>query len=637
MTAVALSRRAFYGASAVASVALALVVTSVPYLPTNDGPQHVLSGFLQKTFAEPGSPYSTFLEPLPEFAERGFSLVFVPMLELFAWATALKVTLVIIALSGAWAFSALACAVARQRTPWALLGFAFALPWTFYMGFLPFVLAANVGVAIIAFVVAREELRRKELLVLSALLLATAVMHVGAAVTTGAVVLLVFMFRAPSEKRLRALGLAALVGLPAVLVLAAVVLAPAPPKSAEAWLWPPRAEWLVELPRYLVPGSMVRALAGCALVAAGLFTGVRRAKRGDSTRTELALLTAATLFIAGAVLGPLDAPGWQFVAPRLATTGVPLALALLAAPSPSPSPSRPSSLLLAAIAAFTATSLAFTYDLHQRLWRGCEPALAGLTSPVDLAGFTLPMPLDSFCGVPAETTKSDVPHLAPLFHVGALYAVARGGLTPYMFGGAGAVHAFRFREDAPKNGAPPRPPPAMYLSLEGAEARIDVGKREYLVARFAEYGRLYAHVLVVGAREGELARFLARGYDADWQDGSAMIVHPRTCALDVLVSVGGEPGVLVEVGQRPAGPAVYVMPAERGDDAPNGMRRLRWTAMGCGPLWVRGYVDADGSGTASKGDLFCAGAGTDGRLDVDVASSAEVTCLLGQRTREVVP
>ena len=614
---------------ATGSLAVALVIAAVPYLPTNDGPQHVLSGLLQKTFSDPGAPYSKFLEPLPEFAERGFSVVFVPLLEVVAWRAALQTTLVIVALSGAWAFAWLACALAKRRTPWALLGFALAFPWTFYMGFLPFALAANVGLAIVASTVGREEPRRIHSVVLSAALLVDAVLHIGAGVTTGLVVLLVLLFRAPRGQRLRAAFTTTLVGLPAMAVLAAVLLSPSPVVGGELWVWVPRAEWLAELPRYAFPGGMPRALAGCVLVILGPALALRRARRREASPAELAMVAAATLFLVAAAFGPIDLPGWQRVAPRFASLGVPLAVALLAPLWPTRSPR----LVLAAIGVLTAVSLVFTYDLHRRLARGCEPALAGLASDIDLSGFTLPMPLESFCGVPADAKVSDVPGLAPLFHVGALYAAARGGLTPYMFGGSSAVHAFRFRADAATNGAPPRPPPRLYLALEGEDARTDLAKREYLIARFAEYGRSYDHLLVVGAREGELASILGRGYAADWQSDTAMIAHARPCSLEVFVETSDARGVLVEVGQRPAGDVVYAMGAERGEQLPDGVHRLSSSEGGCGPVWVRGYLDVDGSGGASAGDVFCAGAGRDGRIDVDVLMRAEVRCRIERPTR----
>jgi MFS family permease len=619
---------------AIGSLAVAVAVCAVPYLPTNDGPQHILSGFLQKAFSEPGSPYSAVLEPLPEFAERGFSLVFVPMLELLSWRGALSATLVLVALSGAWAFAGLACALARQRTPWALLGFALAFPWTFYMGFLPFVLAANIGMAIVAFAIHREEPRRMHLFLLAVMLLVDAVMHVGAAATTGLMVFLVFLLRAQRGQRLRAVGIVALVGAPAAAVLAGVLLSSSPLSGAkDPWMWTPRLQLLAELPRFVVPGPLPRAMAGCLLVVLGLFVGLRRARRREASRAELAVLAAALLFLTCAVIGPLDLPGWQLVAPRFASLGVPLAVVLLAPLWPTRSPR----LALVVIFVLTGTSLALTYEFHQRLSRGCEPALAGLVAPVNLAGFTLPMPLESYCGVVPDPKVSEVPHLAPLFHIGALYAVARGGLTPYMFGGSTAVHAFRYRADASSRGIPPRPPPQLYLALVGNDGRTDRDKRDYLIARFAEYGRAHQHLLVVGAREGELASILARGYVADWQTESAMIAHPRACTLDVLVDTDDARGVIVEIGQRPIGDAVYAMRAEGVVAQEDGTRRLTLSEGGCGPLWVRGFLDVDASGGASKGDVFCAGAGRDGSLNVDVIDRASVRCRIERPARPAAP
>jgi hypothetical protein len=630
-----LSGRAFFAGMVLGSLAVALVICAVPYLPTNDGPQHVFAGVVLKAFSDPGTAYSAVLEPLPAFAERGFSMVFVPLLEVFSWRVALSVTLVVVALSGAWSFAALSCALAKGRTPWAFLGFALAFPWTFYMGFLPFVLAANIGVGVIAYAVSREEARRTQLVALSAMLLVEAVMHVGAALMTGLVVLLVFVMRAPRGQRLRTTGLVALTGVPAAVVLAGVLLTSSHARgSGEPWMWTPRMEWLVELPRYALPGPMPRALLGTALVVVGLGAGLRRALRHEGTRAELAVLTVAFLFIAVALVGPLDLPGWQLVAPRFASLGLPLAVALLAPMRPI----RSTRMLLAAITVTTALSLLVTYDLHRRLSRGCEPALAGLSAPVVLEGSTLPLPLDTFCGVASDPSTSEVPHLAPLFHVGALYAAARGGLTPYMFGGASAIHAFRYRAGRlPANAIPPSPSPAAYLALAGGNAGADPALRAYLLARFAEYGAAHGHLLVVGARDGELANILTRGYVADWQSDSAMIAHPRSCPLDVVVHADDPDHVRVEVGQRPAGEVAIAIGGAGAEPLSDGGRRIKFAAGGCGPVWVRGYLDVDGSGDASKGDVFCTDAGRDGRLDVDLAAGAEVACRIERRTRPAAP
>jgi hypothetical protein len=289
-------------------------------------------------------------------------------------------------------------------------------------------------------------------------------------------------------------------------------------------------------------------------------------------------------------------------------------------------PTRSPRVVLGGIVALTAVSLAVSYDFHRRLSRGCEPALAGLDSRVDLSGFTLPVPLDAYCGVSSSPQASEVPHLAPLFHVGALYAVARGGFTPYMFGGSSAIHAFRYRSGAVEAGGPPPPPPRLYLALVGPEGRTDPGTREYLIARFAEYGIAHDHLLVVGAREDARELAFARGYAADWQSDSAMIAHARSCVLDVLLDVEDARGVLVEIGERPAAEVVFAMRAESGEVLPDGKRRLRFSKGACGPVWVRGFADVDGEApvATSAGAEDVALRGMTGA--VDVAAQAEVRC-----------
>ena len=139
-----------------------------------------------------------------------------------------------------------------------------------------------------------------------------------------------------------------------------------------------RLEWLVELPRYAVPGPLPRAVIGCVLVVLGLVVGGRRARRGEASPGELAVL-AATLFLACGLVGPIDIPGWQLVAPRFVSLGMPLAVALLAPLRAA----RSERAWLAGIVVLTGLSLALSDHFHRRLARGCEPALAGLSSNVD--------------------------------------------------------------------------------------------------------------------------------------------------------------------------------------------------------------------------------------------------------------
>lgn len=128
------------------SAGLVAALWAVKYLPTNDGPEHVLSGYIENHYEDAGSPYRGALTLLPGFASRGFALLFLPFEAFFGWATALKLSQSVMALAMLWGFTALVLALERTRlgdaSPGlrrfaAPLGVVVALPWVFYMGFFP--------------------------------------------------------------------------------------------------------------------------------------------------------------------------------------------------------------------------------------------------------------------------------------------------------------------------------------------------------------------------------------------------------------------------------------------------------------------------------------------------------------------
>src|SRR5208282_4563077 len=119
---------------------------------------------------------------------------------------------------------ALVRALAPGRLPLAFFGFPLALSWSLYMGFFAFVLSSGVGLYLIAASLGPPSTARRALL--AALLLLQAGLHMFPAILTGLVIAALLVARAPPGERLRALGRAALVGVPAAaLVLAAFLVA----------------------------------------------------------------------------------------------------------------------------------------------------------------------------------------------------------------------------------------------------------------------------------------------------------------------------------------------------------------------------------------------------------------------------
>src|SRR3954451_8566113 len=76
-----------------ASVAAVLAIWCVDYLPTHDGPQHLLLGHLENHFDDPGAGWARYLTPSTQVTAFGFLFVFAPLEQLFSWRTALRLTL----------------------------------------------------------------------------------------------------------------------------------------------------------------------------------------------------------------------------------------------------------------------------------------------------------------------------------------------------------------------------------------------------------------------------------------------------------------------------------------------------------------------------------------------------------------
>src|SRR5262245_25747017 len=110
----------------VASVALVYSLWVVPYIPTTDGPQHVLSAHIENHYSDPGSLYPEFYRILPQYAGKGFALVFAPLESVLPWRVALRVTLSIVAVAFAWGFALVVLGLDRRRYPTAMLGFPIA-------------------------------------------------------------------------------------------------------------------------------------------------------------------------------------------------------------------------------------------------------------------------------------------------------------------------------------------------------------------------------------------------------------------------------------------------------------------------------------------------------------------------------
>jgi hypothetical protein len=303
---------------ALASVGLVCSLWVVPYLPTNDGPQHILSVHIENHYSDAGSLYPEFYRVLPQFAEKGFALVFAPLESILPWRVALRVTLSLMALAFAWGFALVALSIdsSPTRRLTAMLGFAIALPWSLYMGLFQFVIGTTFGLYTLAFVLRRPPTTNARRIVLSLMLLVQGVCHMFTAVLTGVVVLVLAVVAGPKEARAREVGRMALVGTPALALLGLAFQQRNVQRSEQQTF-----DWSLgvrfsEISRWFVPGPGARAWLILALTVTAIAATLVRARRVKVARTELAIAWLAVAFFVLTLCAPLHMPSWQFFSPR---------------------------------------------------------------------------------------------------------------------------------------------------------------------------------------------------------------------------------------------------------------------------------------------------------------------------------
>ncbi len=606
-----MSRRADVGLAAsfaVLSVALVGALWVVPYLPTNDGPEAILAVHIENHFADPGTLYRDVFLPAPQFAGRGFTVLFEPLEAMLGWRRGLQVALSIIVLTEAWGFVAFVRAVDPRRTPLGILGFPLALSYCLYMGFFPFVFASGVGLFVLAVALRHPSPSPWMRGLVAALLLIQAFMHVFAAALTGVALAALRVAASPRGKRWGELWRVALTGVPAAALAVTAYVVASKTLVAEGGLasfeFVALREEFLRAPRTLMPGPLARAIVATCVVGGATLVAAWRALKTDSSARDRALAGLAVAFLLTGLFGPQVVPGWQFFSQRFVWLGAMLALAAVPFERVllrSPAGRQVATALLVLVGLGWAGG---SYPFHLRLAAEYRDAIAGLAATVERHTVVLPVTLEPY-GPPSRVSGGgEVPYLAPLRHIGALYAAVEGGLIPYTFANNGATWPFTVRPDALR--PPPVPPHDYYdLQIGRPEFQTDPVARETPQNELASYGMYYEGVVVTGARPRDLALWKRRGYVADWEQGSAMVAHFEPCSLDVVVPREGA-APLLDFGVGESGMAMDKrLPVVVDADG----RRHLIDHGPCGDVWVRPHWSApDGT------PRYCSNARDDGAL-----------------------
>ena len=605
----------------VASVGLVTCLWVVPYIPTMDGPQHVLSAHIENHYSDPGSLYPEFYRVLPQFAGKGFALLFAPLESFLPWRLALRVTLSFIALAFVWGFALVVLSLDRTRRATAMLGFLIALPWNFYMGFFQFIVGTTFGLYTLAFVLRRPPTTNPRRAILAVMLLVQGVCHIFTAILTGVIVTVIAVASAPKGQKLRELGRMALIGVPAASLLGLTIgERNIRVSEQQAFDWSIK-ERISEISRWFVPGPGARAWLVLAIVAVAIATTLLRARRGNATPVEKAFAWLALAFVVLTVASPLHMPGWQCLAPRFTVVAMVLGLALVRLPaSASVGAAR---VLVPLVTVVCLGSEMVSAKLHRDLASGCAEALSGLDVPMHFEGPRLPIIIDPICGTPRDPVEGPVPRASLAHNTPLLYLVEHGGIGTKMFNGAPSIHAIEF------TGArrPPRPDPRPVLIAQSPWFDSDPKLRAGTLTELAADGMPFEGIHVVGGRPDDFAVFVERGYVTELERRALFIARYEGCKAELVLPPGSLDGeaVLYEYGlfsktALSAEPRVLARKViKRDSPVVEGAIHLPIAGRPCGEIWVRVFWDGDGSSTFTSGDRTCANAHWQGRLRANVS------------------
>ena len=613
------------GAAAAHALVLAALLAAlwcVDYLPTQDGPQHLFSVHAAHRLDDPEQGYGLWLEPGTPVTNLGFAWVYGGLERLLPWRRALALALGLqVAVWSAGAF-ALARSVAPGRAWLGVALSAAALQWSLYMGLFSYHLATGLGLSAIAIGAAAPRWSTRRALVLAALLLGQALGHVVPAIATGFVLAWLALLRAERGARLRALAQLAAIGAPAAcvaLALASVGLAtlgdynqgtsvPAPGAGPAPW-------WA--LAKCFTSGPAWRAwpLSLLALASPAIALAARTPRRVE----DRALLAAGTALLAAAALLPLHIRAWDFFSVRF----LPLGIACCVVALPFERLARPLRRVAAAsLALFALAATAWAASYHRELASRAAEALAGLDAPLAVEGPRLPIVLDPYLGRPQDDSLARVPYAVPLLNLGALYAVAQGGVPPYGFYVSPEIHGIVLREAA--RARYPHVIDRRYaIDLALPSRADDAALRRAVIALAAGHGASYEDVILYG-RPDDVDWLVSLGFVPEFRSGGLALARFAGCPVTLRFPPGSDVRgrTVVEMGWLPAWHATRRYAVGGAHRDPDGTIRMPMRETPCGGLWLR--LDDDGR--------RCEGADAEGRL---VVASSRATPVVECRVPRV--
>ncbi len=558
---------------ALACAALAAAVLAVPFVPSGDGPQHLLSARVVADAGPDALGFSRYAAPHFAVSGEGFCELLVALLSFLPWRAAYAAGLIVVL--SLWVAGVVAVARALGRPLLGVVaGAVTAFSWCFYLGALAYVLSCALGLFAVALVLDERAPHTVRRGVLVAVVLALAAhVHAAGAVVAGGV-LVVLAAAAPAGPRrarrtVRRLLWTAACGAPALAVCVAAVVMNGGGVAAGSLAWGPAAEHATVFAWGFIGGPPLRAWLPVVAAAAGAAFGL-----ADHDPRRRALAVAGLSLVALACALPRDLPGWQLAGPRPLLVGMTLLLVLL--PPERLLPPRAARVLagVALVAAQVGWSLAF----HERFHEAAADVENNLDTPI-ARGYRLPVAF-----APADMPPgADLRYVNPFFNLAHLVAVAQGGFVGFSFAHLG-VGFTRLRE-----GLPPSPD---RRALVVRMWRYDDAERDAAFADLMSHARRFDGVLAF-EDEADHARWRAGGFVAEVEDHRYAALRFAGCRGTVTLPAGV---AFVDNGyalQTPRG-------AVRRQRVPPGAVTVPVASLGCGRVFVA-LEAADGSALACHG------------------------------------
>jgi hypothetical protein len=595
----------------------------VDYLPTSDGHNHAVAGWVSAHLHDAGKGYDAFVEPGGAVTSLAFHAPFSALLRVLPWRDALRVTLSLGALIWAHGLWSVTSALAPRRAVVGLLGFATALSWNLYMGLFAYWICVGLDLGVLGFALRRPRWRWRDRIAIGAALAVVMLGHSVAAGLLGLMLGVIALARPSPSGRLRELGALALVSAPSLIIAyfsargASRFTEPgAAPADLLGGTWLPLGDRLDILWRCFTGGPGWRGLVPLLAAFVGIGIAARRAWRGRASRDEVAVAAIAALMLIAVVTTPIHLRMWDNFAPRFLPFGVLLGLALL----PVEELALPRSRLVAgaAIGVFSLASIGWAWLHHAVLSLRIADAMEVAELPIRRSGARLPIILS-----PPEGSVFQVNELDLMGHV---FTIEQGGMNPYLYAMRPGLHPLVWKR--PRAELFPPYPPRFYPDLvRRAGFDPSAGPREIHLVLLAMRGARYEDVILWG-QPPDIELFEARGYVTDARRGGVALMHFSPCGLDVAVDAPGPLAapLVVEIGWAPMIERTSVRAWAKGETPPDGVAHATFPDAPCGPVWARVFWDEDGSGDLGPGDGACAGA-EQGRLHARVTREKhEIRC-----------